>query len=116
MNAQEAVDAGRFYHQWLPDEITCERLALPLKYFVPTPELKRQGNDAAPRWSSSFFLFRSGALRGAAGFTFFDREIHGAARRNQNRAGRTSRAEARRRGDTDGKKLLCDFATLRLCV
>jgi len=28
MNAQEAVDAGRFYHQWLPDEINYERFAL----------------------------------------------------------------------------------------
>jgi gamma-glutamyltranspeptidase/glutathione hydrolase len=28
MNAQEAVDAGRFHHQWLPDRITCERFAL----------------------------------------------------------------------------------------
>ena len=27
MNAQEAVDAGRFHHQWLPDRITYERLA-----------------------------------------------------------------------------------------
>ena len=25
MNAQEAVDAGRFHHQWLPDRITIER-------------------------------------------------------------------------------------------
>jgi gamma-glutamyltranspeptidase/glutathione hydrolase len=25
MNAQEAVDAGRFHHQWLPDRITYER-------------------------------------------------------------------------------------------
>jgi gamma-glutamyltranspeptidase/glutathione hydrolase len=25
MNAQEAVDAGRFHHQWLPDRITVER-------------------------------------------------------------------------------------------
>jgi gamma-glutamyltranspeptidase/glutathione hydrolase len=25
MNAQEAVDAGRFHHQWLPDRITLER-------------------------------------------------------------------------------------------
>ena len=25
MNAQEAVDAGRFHHQWLPDRITMER-------------------------------------------------------------------------------------------
>jgi gamma-glutamyltranspeptidase/glutathione hydrolase len=28
MNAQEAVDAGRFYHEWFPDEITYERSAL----------------------------------------------------------------------------------------
>ena len=28
MNAQEAVDAGRFHHQWLPDRITHERFAL----------------------------------------------------------------------------------------
>ena len=27
MNAQEAVDAGRFHHQWLPDRITYERYA-----------------------------------------------------------------------------------------
>jgi gamma-glutamyltranspeptidase/glutathione hydrolase len=28
MNAQEAVDAGRFHHQWLPDRITYEPFAL----------------------------------------------------------------------------------------
>ena len=28
MNAQEAVDAGRFHHQWLPDRITYERLTI----------------------------------------------------------------------------------------
>src|SRR5688572_16667980 len=28
MSAQEAVDAGRFHHQWLPDRLTYERLAL----------------------------------------------------------------------------------------
>ncbi len=28
MNAQEAVDAGRFNHQWLPDRITYERYAI----------------------------------------------------------------------------------------
>jgi gamma-glutamyltranspeptidase/glutathione hydrolase len=28
MNAQEAVDAGRFHHQWLPDRITYEPLSL----------------------------------------------------------------------------------------
>ncbi|PWU19557.1 MAG: gamma-glutamyltransferase [Verrucomicrobia bacterium] len=28
MNAQEAVDAGRFYHEWFPDEIAYERFAL----------------------------------------------------------------------------------------
>ena len=28
MNAQEAVDAGRFHHQWLPDRITYEQFSL----------------------------------------------------------------------------------------
>jgi gamma-glutamyltranspeptidase/glutathione hydrolase len=28
MNAQEAVDAGRFHHQWLPDQVSYERFAL----------------------------------------------------------------------------------------
>ena len=28
MNAQEAVDAGRIHHQWLPDRIIYERFAL----------------------------------------------------------------------------------------
>jgi gamma-glutamyltranspeptidase/glutathione hydrolase len=28
MNAQQAVDAGRFHHQWLPDRISHERFAL----------------------------------------------------------------------------------------
>jgi gamma-glutamyltranspeptidase/glutathione hydrolase len=28
MNAQQAVDAGRFHHQWLPDQIVLERGAL----------------------------------------------------------------------------------------
>jgi gamma-glutamyltranspeptidase/glutathione hydrolase len=28
MNAQEAVDAGRIHHQWLPDEVWFERLSL----------------------------------------------------------------------------------------
>ena len=28
MGAQDAVDAGRFHHQWLPDRVTYERHAL----------------------------------------------------------------------------------------
>jgi gamma-glutamyltranspeptidase/glutathione hydrolase len=28
MNAQEAVDAGRFHHQWLPDQVTYEQYGL----------------------------------------------------------------------------------------
>ena len=42
MNAQEAVDAGRFHHQWLPDRITVERL-----HFSPDTLalLKAKGHD-----------------------------------------------------------------------
>ena len=28
MNVQEAIDAGRFHHQWLPDQILYERYGL----------------------------------------------------------------------------------------
>jgi gamma-glutamyltranspeptidase/glutathione hydrolase len=42
MNAQEAVDAGRFHHQWLPDRITYEKYA-----FSPDTValLKAKGHD-----------------------------------------------------------------------
>jgi gamma-glutamyltranspeptidase/glutathione hydrolase len=42
MNAQEAVDAGRFHHQWLPDRLTYERHG-----FSPDTiaDLKRRGYD-----------------------------------------------------------------------
>jgi gamma-glutamyltranspeptidase/glutathione hydrolase len=42
MNAQEAVDAGRFHHQWLPDRITVER-----QQFSPDTiaMLKAKGHD-----------------------------------------------------------------------
>ena len=42
MNAQEAVDAGRFHHQWLPDRITVER-----QQFSPdtVAMLKAKGHD-----------------------------------------------------------------------
>jgi gamma-glutamyltranspeptidase/glutathione hydrolase len=42
MNAQEAVDAGRFHHQWLPDRISYEKYA-----FSPDTValLKARGHD-----------------------------------------------------------------------
>ena len=42
MNAQDAVDAGRFHHQWLPDRITVER-----QRFSPdtTALLQAKGHD-----------------------------------------------------------------------
>jgi gamma-glutamyltranspeptidase/glutathione hydrolase len=42
MNAQEAVDAGRFHHQWLPDRLTVER-----QQFSPDTIalLKSRGHD-----------------------------------------------------------------------
>ncbi len=46
MNAQEAVDAGRFHHQWLPDQVTYERHGL-------SPDtlaiLKQRGHTLQPR-------------------------------------------------------------------
>ena len=45
MNAQEAVDAGRIHHQWLPDNISFERNA-----FSPDTiaELERRGHTMRP--------------------------------------------------------------------
>ena len=37
MNAQEAVDAGRMHHQWLPDRLSVERFGV----------LRRHDQDAA---------------------------------------------------------------------
>ena len=49
MNAQEAVDAGRFHHQWLPDRITYERFSL-------SPDtlslLRAKGHEVLQRWQS----------------------------------------------------------------
>jgi gamma-glutamyltranspeptidase/glutathione hydrolase len=48
MNAQEAVDAGRFHHQWLPDRITYERFGL-------SPDtvdlLRSRGHEVTPSMS-----------------------------------------------------------------
>src|SRR3972149_4202351 len=42
MNVQEAIDFGRFHHQWLPDVIAHERLRL-----VPPPHAAAGGGAAA---------------------------------------------------------------------
>jgi gamma-glutamyltranspeptidase/glutathione hydrolase len=42
MNAQEAVDAGRFHHQWLPDRVTYERYGLAAD---TVERLKAMGHD-----------------------------------------------------------------------
>ena len=42
MNAQEAVDAGRFHHQWLPDRINYEKFAF-------SPDTGRAAQGQGPR-------------------------------------------------------------------
>jgi gamma-glutamyltranspeptidase / glutathione hydrolase len=41
MNAQEAIDAPRFHHQWLPDRIDFEKFGLSAD---TTAELERRGH------------------------------------------------------------------------
>jgi len=41
MNAQEAIDAPRFHHQWLPDRIDVEKFGLSAD---TTAELERRGH------------------------------------------------------------------------
>lgn len=58
MNAQEAVDAPRFHHQWLPDRITHERLGFSIDTLR---ELERRGHT-----------LRSGGAQGAAQVITYD--------------------------------------------
>jgi gamma-glutamyltranspeptidase/glutathione hydrolase len=48
LNIQEAVDAPRFHHQWLPDQIFYDRLAFPEDVLV---NLKAMGHHLKPRHS-----------------------------------------------------------------
>lgn len=48
MNAQEAVDAGRFHHQWLPDRIEHEWFGLPAE---AAADLMRRGHQLQVRES-----------------------------------------------------------------
>jgi gamma-glutamyltranspeptidase/glutathione hydrolase len=45
MNAQEAIDAPRFYHQWLPDRLDYERRGFSA---VTLAELARRGHTVRP--------------------------------------------------------------------
>ena len=50
MNAQEAIDAPRFHHQWLPDRLDFEKYGLSADTIA---ELERRGHSAARghRWT-----------------------------------------------------------------
>ena len=49
MNIQEAVDAPRFHHQWLPDHISYDRFAFPEDVCL---NLKKMGHHLHPRHSN----------------------------------------------------------------
>ncbi len=81
MNVQEAIDAGRFHHQWLPDRIVYERYGL-------SPDtvalLKARGHvmteavgEAAPTWLPEGVLYDAGANMLEGGFD--RRDLDGAA-------------------------------------
>ena len=61
MNAQEAVDAGRFHHQWLPDRISLGALRL----------LGRHASSAAGRWATRII---EGGDQGAAQVIVFNQK------------------------------------------
>jgi gamma-glutamyltranspeptidase/glutathione hydrolase len=58
MNAQEAVDAGRFHHQWLPDRVTYERFAL--------------SSDTIERLEGAGYTLQAGGTQGAAEVIIYD--------------------------------------------
>ena len=70
MTMQEAVNAGKFHHQWLPDEIFYEPNALDS---VTILELGRMGHLLTPRESigrmDAILVLENGWLEGAADYT-----------------------------------------------
>jgi gamma-glutamyltranspeptidase/glutathione hydrolase len=70
MTMQEAVNAGRFHHQWLPDEIFYEPNALDS---VTISELEQMGHLLSPRGSigrmDAILVLKNGWLEGAADYT-----------------------------------------------
>ena len=66
LNVQEAIDAPRFHHQWLPDKIRYERIGI-------SPDtlalLRAKGHELAgaspPRaWREGILLTKEGVLEG----------------------------------------------------
>ncbi|HYU79298.1 MAG TPA: gamma-glutamyltransferase [Vicinamibacterales bacterium] len=63
MNAQEAVDAGRIHHQWLPDRITYEELAISpdtvelLKKMGHTVQVAREGGARASQGVAEVIVY-----------------------------------------------------------
>jgi gamma-glutamyltranspeptidase/glutathione hydrolase len=65
MNAREAVDAPRFHHQWMPDEVTFERDALPDS---TTQRLKAMGytiKNGGGQGDGHTIIIRDGVAYGA---------------------------------------------------
>jgi gamma-glutamyltranspeptidase / glutathione hydrolase len=82
MNAQEAIDAPRFHHQWLPDRIDFEKFGLSAD---TTAELERRGHT-----------LREGGSQGVAQVIVYNAKEDVAPRRN--RSARRRRRRGRRAG------------------
>ena len=72
MNAQEAVDAPRFHHQWLPDVIRFERFGLSADVVRGlqtrghrAEEVPYQGHAQVIRWDARARVWEGGADRRA---------------------------------------------------
>jgi gamma-glutamyltranspeptidase/glutathione hydrolase len=64
MNAQEAVDAGRIHHQWLPDRLSMERYGFSADTIA---KLKAMGHNVAEAGSqgvAEVIVLKDGILEG----------------------------------------------------
>ena len=60
MNAQEAVDAGRFHHQWLPDRISYERFGLSSDTLAALRTMGHELNEVARQGAAEVIIYDAG--------------------------------------------------------
>ncbi len=69
MNVQEAVDAPRFHHQWLPDTLDCEQYGFPLdvrQHLAERAENVRESPGGFGAVEAIFFDWKDGWIEGAS--------------------------------------------------
>jgi gamma-glutamyltranspeptidase/glutathione hydrolase len=64
MNAQEAVDAGRIHHQWLPDRISMERFGFSADTIAKLKAMGHTINEGGNQGVAEVIVLKNGVLEG----------------------------------------------------